>query len=724
MQTHRFSGSIGAPPRLRLRHLLLTLGCSMLLAACGGGDDAAPPAVTTPPTTTPPVIAPDNRPEPPTVGVSSASVSLGQSLTLEASSSASGTLQWRWQLITRPEGSQARLSSPESASTSFTPDLPGDYAASVLVNNGQANSDPAHIRFAATNPEPVAVIAPASGRSGQQVQLDASASLPPHGAERSGLRFAWVLLSTPEGSQAQLDNPQAEKPRFTADVEGQYLVSLQVAHGEKTSPLVQSTVVVAKTHAPPVAVILGATQATSGQRVALDGSTSTASDGAPLQYRWAFHLKPRGSAASLDGADTAHASFVPDMAGNYQVTLSLYDGRAISVQKIHFLQITRADNAPNNLPQARINFTNAMGTEQLGNELELGDTAYLTHVYSHDADADPLTAEWTLLSAPQGVDVESFYHPVTRWDKARLLLTHAGEYTVRLRVYDGQDWSAPEQTTFTARTGANRFPRADARTATGGRSALTGQALALDATHSSDPDDNRLDYRWVMTDRPDHSQSQLQNPYTVEPQFTPDRPGPYRFSLEVTDEHGWTSPEAQLLVLAKEQNHAPSIRPEIARLYAPEKIYFRAPNAQTFIDPFGYDPDGDELSYLYAIEQSPGLELLNNYNFSCAQQPISFGPPPITPHSSALLTCPSGFLITGETSIRTPIGADRMLIPPAPHGDYVLHVTASDGISTSDTVTLRFRLIDSVNCQKDYDGQPGRIVEGNECVSPELLQQP
>lgn len=64
--------------------------------------------------------------------------------------------------------------------------------------------------------------------AGSVVQLDGSGSSDPDG---DALTFDWTL-STPDGSGATLSDAAAEAPTFTADVEGDYAVTLTVSDGE------------------------------------------------------------------------------------------------------------------------------------------------------------------------------------------------------------------------------------------------------------------------------------------------------------------------------------------------------------------------------------------------------------------------------------------------------------------------------------------------------------
>jgi hypothetical protein len=162
------------------------------------------------------------------------------SLTSENSSGAFGSplTGFSWTL-TPPAGSSASLGSTTAASTSFTPDDPGDYWVDLTVSQTDPVSTPPGIATATihVNTLPVAVIdGPASENTGLPVTFTGSGS----SARDVGqaLTYRWVLVSRPTGSSATLLPAGADNATMTADVEGPYEVGLRVDDGLDNSALV------------------------------------------------------------------------------------------------------------------------------------------------------------------------------------------------------------------------------------------------------------------------------------------------------------------------------------------------------------------------------------------------------------------------------------------------------------------------------------------------------
>jgi len=159
-------------------------------------------------------------------------------------------LNFSWTL-SAPGGSNASLSAADTAAPSFVADVDGSYAANLVVNDGELDSGPDTVTVtassSASNRDPVADAGPdQSVETGQSVTLDGTGSTDPDG---DPLSYLWSLAA-PAGSAASLSAADTATPGFTADVTGEYLVSLVVNDGSSDSAP-DSVMVTAVEPAPP-----------------------------------------------------------------------------------------------------------------------------------------------------------------------------------------------------------------------------------------------------------------------------------------------------------------------------------------------------------------------------------------------------------------------------------------------------------------------------------------
>lgn len=106
-------------------------------------------------------------------------VKWGSTVTLDgtASSDRDGdALGFDWSLLSRPNGSDASLTDADTTTSRFTADKPGVYVTQLVVNDGQANSEPASATITATNNAPVAVNDSASTSAGSAVSISVLAN--------------------------------------------------------------------------------------------------------------------------------------------------------------------------------------------------------------------------------------------------------------------------------------------------------------------------------------------------------------------------------------------------------------------------------------------------------------------------------------------------------------------------------------------------------------------
>jgi hypothetical protein len=163
-------------------------------------------------------------------------VAVGNIVTLDASASSDANgdnLNYQWNLISKPEGSQALLDSDNQVTSKFTLDKPGQYIAQLIVNDGQLNSEPDQVIITTLNTRPVAIIKVVESLiQGQSITLDGSDSYDKDG---DSLTYEWSILTKPENSQLPLNNTNQDKLTLVPDKVGVYIAQLIVKDAELNS---------------------------------------------------------------------------------------------------------------------------------------------------------------------------------------------------------------------------------------------------------------------------------------------------------------------------------------------------------------------------------------------------------------------------------------------------------------------------------------------------------
>lgn len=285
---------------------------------------------------------------------------VGASLTFDGSASndpEGAVLEYYWAMTGAPACSSQTtddLYNSGGPSPTFVPECDGIYTVSLVVSDGAFYSDPdiCAVNVASANRLPIAD-AGASEEFGvcaeQPFQLNGWGSYDLDGEE---LTYLWTVVRIPAESTATDDNfddPTSPDAKFTWDVDGTYLLQLQVTDGTTWSApdLVQFTVDLNATNDAPTAnagedvLIEKEVDCESSSYVwdcpdcqaldiELDGSQSFDPDGDPMTYEWdestaSVHFHNRYSAITDATLPAQPATYQTGNTTEYEVVLSVSD---------------------------------------------------------------------------------------------------------------------------------------------------------------------------------------------------------------------------------------------------------------------------------------------------------------------------------------------------------------------------------------------------------------
>ncbi|MHC4394231.1 MAG: PKD domain-containing protein [Planctomycetota bacterium] len=500
-------------------------------------------------------------------------------VTLDASGSSDAEsdypLVYSWQFSSKPEGSTAILSSPDTVNPSFTVDMLGDYIIELIVTDSLgAQSEPDYVQIGTYNAQPVADAgADQEAHPRDVVALDASGSSDPE--SDYPLTYSWQFSSEPEGSIAVLSDPCAVNPSFTVDMLGDYVIELIVTDslGAQSEP---DYVQIGTYNAQPVADA-GADQVVHPRDVvALDasGSSDTESD-YPLTYSWQFSSKPEGSTAILSSPDAENPSFTVDMLGDYVIELIVTDSLGAQSEP-DYVQIGTYNTQP----------VAAAGADQVVHPITV---VTLDASGSSDAESDyPLAYSWQFSSKPTG-STAVLSDPCAV--NPSFTVDVLGDYIIELIVTDSLDMqSEPDSVlvgTYNTSPVANAGPDQTI--------ILLGTTVELNGSLSSDTEGDGITYFWTITS-PAGSTAELSDPCSATPSFVADIHSDYVITLIVTDVFGAVSAADSVTVSFE------NIKP-VADVAVEQSVMIGDTVA---LDGSGStDGNGDLLSYSWSLTSVP-----------------------------------------------------------------------------------------------------------------------
>ncbi len=395
------------------------------------------------------------------------------------------------------------------------------------------------------------------------------------------LTYQWAI-KTETGDDYPLENSATDSFTFTPTDFGIYTITLIVKDNSLTSKAIVSTVTVEpNAQSYPIASVSNDMQTKVGDVSWVSAENSRAAVGQRLTYHWAISSKPEPSDSTVGDADKVKAYLIPDVAGSYEVTLTVKNA-ANQLTASKKLTITAEKLLVNSKPVAVI--STPMPSYAIGQTIRLNATT------SYDSDGDQLNYLWTITPPTAGQDIQLSGHTTEFVEFSALT---PGDYRLNLAVTDGS-LSAEVSTTITV-TSDNIPPVANA----GEDKVINlGIALELDGSASSDADGDKLQYKWHVVSTPATSTYENHNDFNTFNKFSfmADVMGQYVLALQVFDGLNYST---------MDQVHIEVIENQKPVAVLPGDIAIQNIGPQTITSTESYDPEGKVLTYSWQMIAKP-----------------------------------------------------------------------------------------------------------------------
>jgi hypothetical protein len=330
-------------------------------------------------------------------------------------------LQYEWTILSKPTGSNPTIANSQQKIASFTADIPGDYTVTLTVSDGYLTNEDNVTITVTPNLAPTAdaTLSGLTGVAGRtSVSLDASLSSDP---DADALTYSWTVTSGPAEAITSIVGNSQQYASFSANLPGDYTVQVTVSDGE-----LMDTDFVRITLGENQAPLADASASTTfvlegGSYPTLDGRGSSDPDGDALSYQWSFISSTNGMKPTISKSSTSLATLNTNTAGVYAVALVVSDGLKSDT---NYVLITVRGNQP---PTADASLTNTVGLAGL--------PVSLNGSLSRDADGDPLTYQWEILTSTNTSPLPVAANPQSAISS--FVAPSAGTYLTRLTVSDG-----------------------------------------------------------------------------------------------------------------------------------------------------------------------------------------------------------------------------------------------------------------------------------------------
>tara|TARA_Y100001970_G_scaffold294264_1_gene449450 strand:- start:2202 stop:5867 length:3666 start_codon:yes stop_codon:yes gene_type:complete len=448
------------------------------------------------------------------------------------------TFSW---FLTTPDGSTASLSDSSSVTPSFTPDIFGEYTAHLTVSDGNLVSEPQTVTITVDNSHaPVADAGRDQNvKTGSRVSLSGANSIDVDSEIES---YTWYIHSKPVDSTTILDATNSISTSFTPDVDGTYVIALEVNDESLTSEPSFVSIVASTDNSAPIAnagadvmIVQG-----MGTSVRLNGGISTDADADELSYYWSLIRQPTLSETTLSNRTNQETLLSLDRYGEYLVQLTVFDGTVSSVPDTKLIQYVRSPREVD------------AGIDQEVYTREIVVLDGRSSGYISNREPDDYSYEWEFISTPTEDTIQIVeYVPDENEEPEDVIGLYQfqppepGTYVARLRFRNLITGTVSDvDTVIITVKPYNRLPTANAGDDV---STTVGEILILDGSSSTDTDGDILSYNWSIIERPLNSQATIQNPTSINPFIEVDAYGEYIIQLQVFDGSASSDPDVVII---------------------------------------------------------------------------------------------------------------------------------------------------------------------------------
>ena len=470
-----------------------------------------------------------------------------------------------------------------------TPTQPGEYIFVLEISiypDGRDNaatkteSDPVRYIVENVNTPPIANVftEQTSVEVGKKVRLNGSRSTDPEGDK---LEYLWgpVVGKRYPKSWAGIDGPEVE---FQAEEEGQYSVALIVSDGKIRSASAQIEINVGPANQPPRVTLPKTYECVVGDQLRIEADVKDPEND-HLDMAWTC-LDPADLVIPDKLARNDTLVFVPKNPGTFLFKITATDAKGLSAFAQTMVGVKEAVNHP---PTAIIDGPMAANTL---------DKLKLSGSRSSDPERKPLSYHWKQDLSGNGPRISTNI-PGEEENSWEFTPSEPGRYSVSLMVSDGVNKSEPCRFEVLV-SKLNATPIAKISGLADVKIPI-GEKIVLDGSASSDPDNEKLTYRWRKSEGT--GDITITGGDQDHAEITGGVAGSVRIELIVND--GTVDSQPAVLDLSViRPNHKP-----VAHISGPPTA--KAGSTIELNAAESSDPDGDEItSYLWSQSASGGPE--------------------------------------------------------------------------------------------------------------------